>query len=843
MSNNKENFISLLEKYENNVVVPIIQRGYAQGRKTHKVRKIREDFLDVIIDFLSNDKEELILDYIYGVEDNDVFYLLDGQQRLTTLFLFHWYFNFNDEILKRFTYETRNSSKNFISFLLSIKREEIKLKSNENLSDKLKDNIKFLNFWEKDTTVKGMLQVIDDIHEKVKNKKDINSSKLNRIQFYYEYIKGDPDDLYIKMNSRGKQLTDFEIFKSKLESFLDGKIDDDLLREFREKIDTTWSNFFWEFVKDNKNPEIDSLFKNFFDFVFGMLYSEQCEYIKEKNEKIGVHLKDFFNLFVKKTDEKMLKYIDDSKNFVLECNIKFIINILDIFYKLKPEKNIELFNNIFCIYDRNIYNDKISTFEENINIFDKKNEDIILLKINNYDLKYQILLFSFFIVLNKIYEEENYKESENIDSIIEKIKDYTDTLRFIRNFIFIYYEHIGNDDELKFQISFIKSFIENGEIALKPYDNNNQEILKIIVESEKNKLNILKSCNQNIRKRIYVCENNIFLQGNINFILDYLVSSECNDNIVGIINHIFTEDGFNNENENENYLIHRAMLSFISKQQIISKGIIDTSKMYKDYNIWNNKENNKKGFINFIKDISKKINDKNIKEDIKKSINEICQNIIDNPEKYMKDENDFRYLLIKDAKDGDGNITNLFKYSNNKKLINNILYHKKNVNIYDILLNTNIYKILKRIQKHNREFNFYVFHPDNSIEESNDWYYLRYNNGEILYLYSYLMFAYKLEKNDCYIGFLILKNIMYIGIIYDDNKKNNKMEEKITKKFGEHWIHKRYISYKCFVLHYYDIFNNTIDDEESNLTYDKLYKSLNSMIKELSEIKTFIEEL
>lgn len=304
MSDNKENFISLLEKYENNVVVPIIQRGYAQGRKTNEVNKIREDFLDVIIDFLSNDKEELILDYIYGVEDNGVFYLLDGQQRLTTLFLFHWYFNFENEKLNKFTYETRNSSKNFISFLLSIKREKIDLQTDEKLSKILKDNINFLNFWEKDTTVKGMLQVIDDIHKKVKNNKDIDSGKLNSIQFYCEYIKGDPDDLYIKMNSRGKQLTDFEIFKSKLESFLDGKIDDNLLREFRKKIDTTWSNFFWEFVKDNKNPEIDSLFKNFFDFVFRMLYAEQYEYVKEKNEKIGVYLKDFFNLFVKKQMKK-----------------------------------------------------------------------------------------------------------------------------------------------------------------------------------------------------------------------------------------------------------------------------------------------------------------------------------------------------------------------------------------------------------------------------------------------------------------------------------------------------------------------------------------------------------
>lgn len=822
MSDNKENFISLLEKYENNVVVPIIQRGYAQGRKTNKVNKIREDFLDVIIDFLSNDKEELILDYIYGVEDNDVFYLLDGQQRLTTLFLFYWYFNFNDEILKRFTYETRNSSKNFISFLLSIKREEIKLKSNENLSDKLKDNINFLNFWEKDTTVKGMLQVIDDIHKKVKNKKDIDSSKLNSIQFYCEYIKGDPDDLYIKMNSRGKQLTDFEIFKSKLEKFLDEKIDDNLLTEFREKIDTTWSNFFWEFVKDNENPEIDILFKNFFDFVFRMLYAEQYEYVKEKNEKIGVYLKDFFNLFVKKTDEKILKCIDDSKNFMLECNIKFIVNILDIFYKLKSNRTIELFNKIFCIYDRNTYNDKISTFEENINIFDKKDKDIILLKINNYDLKYQILLFSFFIVLNKIYEEENYKESENIDSIIEKIKDYTDTLRFIRNFIFIYYEHIGNDDELKFQISYIKSFIENGEITLKPYKNNNQEILKIIVESEKNKLNILKSCNQNIRKRIYACENNIFLQGNIDFLLDNI----DNENIVDVVNYIFTKNGFNNENGN--YLIHRAILAFIGNDEIENFRPYYSTTIYifrNNYNktllIWY--PNKLKEFINTI------FNDK-----INETVLDKCYTIIDD----YKDDSHWKYLIIKDAKDVNKNNVNLYngeysysgeikRHYNSDNIDYYLHYQYRGVHWWDIPLSTKIHTMFHKFLNKHKDFHLYYFDGSNNpnIEESRI---LKYPNNEVLYCYEWVTLAKEIEiaGETVLVGFTTDGYCIECGIRkYDFNVSEKKINE-INKKINNDILCKLNQYSNDSGAYYYWKYLDTCDDK----ILEKEYKILKSVI-------------
>lgn len=858
MSNNKKNFISLLDKYKNNVVVPIIQRGYAQGRNTKEAEKIRDNFLDVIIDFLSNNEEELILDYIYGVEDNGVFYLLDGQQRLTTLFLFHWYFDINDKILKSFTYETRNSSKDFISFLLSIKRKEIDLKTDEKLSKELKNNIKFLNFWEKDTTVKGMLQVIDDIHKKIKNKENIDSSKLNNIEFYCEYIKGDPDDLYIKMNSRGKQLTDFEIFKSKIEKLLlenEIRIKDKNNQGFDQKIDIDWTNFIWDFIKDKKSNDegdkLDDLFMKLFSFIFEMLYYSQIE-IVEDTRKLQIEKSnlEFFELFFSHIGDKEKKeYInklkaiennEEDKKIALKNNIEFIINIFDILSELRKDEDKlkKLFNDIFyhnneSKNDEDKYN-KICTFDNNLNVFN--NDDNLFEFFKNIEKR--ILIFFVFKILNYEYlkNEKNIKDINNIKN------KYFNKLRLIRNLLYNTDNLYGN---IYYQMKLIDKIITEDEFeVIKIQSSNNKDSIKNtlftidLIKSEKKKLEKLNKNDENINNNIYACENNVFLQGNINFILDYLVSSECNDNIVGIINHIFTEGGFNNKNGN--YLIHRAMLSFICKQKIIDLRTIDTSYMYKDYNIWNNKENDKEGFINFIKDISKKINDKNTKEDIEKSINEICQNVIDNPEKYMKDENDFRYLLIKDAKDDDGNITNLFKYSNNKKLINNILYHKKNVNIYDILLNTNIYKILKRIQKHNREFNFYVFHPDNSIEESNDWYYLRYNNGEMLYLYSYLMFAYKLEKNDCYIGFLILKNIMYIGIIYDDNKKNNKMMEKVTKQFGEHRIYKRYISYKCFVLHYYNIFNNTIDDKELNLKYDQLYKSLNNMIKELNKIKTFI---
>ena len=54
------------------------------------------------------------------------------------------------------------------------------------------------------------------------------------------------DALYIKMNARGRPLTDFEIFKANFEDKLD-KIDPNLRSDFSRKIDSSWQNkLFWK---------------------------------------------------------------------------------------------------------------------------------------------------------------------------------------------------------------------------------------------------------------------------------------------------------------------------------------------------------------------------------------------------------------------------------------------------------------------------------------------------------------------------------------------------------------------------------------------------------------------
>ena len=72
------------------VEIPLIQRDYAQGRPDAQIEEIRVSFLEVLLDAITGG-EPVGLDFVYGKIDGATFHPLDGQQRLTTLFLLHWY--------------------------------------------------------------------------------------------------------------------------------------------------------------------------------------------------------------------------------------------------------------------------------------------------------------------------------------------------------------------------------------------------------------------------------------------------------------------------------------------------------------------------------------------------------------------------------------------------------------------------------------------------------------------------------------------------------------------------------------------------------------------------------
>ena len=112
MTNEATSFWKFIGNYQ--IEIPIIQRDYAQGRLGKEY--LRNNFLGNLKQALDYQLPEsaLKLDFVYGSEDEGKLSPLDGQQRLTTLWLLHWYVALRagklEEAsvrLRNFTYETR----------------------------------------------------------------------------------------------------------------------------------------------------------------------------------------------------------------------------------------------------------------------------------------------------------------------------------------------------------------------------------------------------------------------------------------------------------------------------------------------------------------------------------------------------------------------------------------------------------------------------------------------------------------------------------------------------------------------------------------------------------------
>jgi uncharacterized protein with ParB-like and HNH nuclease domain len=256
-------FWELLKKH--NIEIPIIQRDYAQGRKEKE--ELRDSFLNALFQSI-NTQTPIKLDFIYGSVQSEVSQPLDGQQRLTTLFLLYWYAALKEQqlskitigILKKFTYETRISSREFCTALVS---NSFTLNQKMIVSDEIINSAWFFLSWKKDPTIDAMLRTIDDIHKyffEIAELWDKLTNKDCLVSFYHIELEniGLTDDLYIKMNARGKLLSHFENFKASFQKKInDNKWDEN--KEFQEtfayKIDAKWTDLFWKHRKENRIDE------------------------------------------------------------------------------------------------------------------------------------------------------------------------------------------------------------------------------------------------------------------------------------------------------------------------------------------------------------------------------------------------------------------------------------------------------------------------------------------------------------------------------------------------------------------------------------------------------------
>lgn len=383
----EESFWSMLSKAgsEFSIYIPRIQRDYAQGRLDGASTQIREKFVDDIFDSVVNhadDGQILDVNFIYGNIEEDAgrknFVPIDGQQRLTTLFLLHWYFavfsgkiDTDPEVKRRllqFQYETRNVTGQFCKHLTEDVRMDLKgFDPNKKVSDAIRNYYWFFSDFENDSSIRGMLVMIDAIHSKAReylangvsldHAFDLLTSDKAPIRFLYLNIDdvGLTDSIYIKMNARGKALTHFENFKAQLRNYLSD--DEAFANEFIGNINGRWSEFFWtpayrRMIKDAvtgkevRETNFDSQMMKFFRYIMLVDYVINVDnsLVTNNQKKIRDSLRDLnqeqdyvFTSRLFKDGFQHVYGIDSEKAVLSPDTFRKINTLLNVLAKRKVE--------------------------------------------------------------------------------------------------------------------------------------------------------------------------------------------------------------------------------------------------------------------------------------------------------------------------------------------------------------------------------------------------------------------------------------------------------------------------------------------------------------------------
>lgn len=292
----KTDFIELMES--GIIRVPKIQREYAQGRTDEKAKEIRKHFVQDLFKAVlgTTPESHLNLDLMYGLnskgakgdEGRSVFLPIDGQQRLTTLYLLAWFCGIremgDEEKRWTFDYKSRRIAQYFMSGLRNHPRRGGKP------SDELEKASWFHSSWKSDPSVSGMIATLDEMYEWQKEPVAIlkQSANLRNVEFYVddeicgknreeEAAEATYGHLFLKMNARGLPLTDWEVEKNEIDKHSKPN------STWRNNVNGVWQENIWRVIPDGgKLKERIQLLDTSMSKIVGIC-AEICGKPKDKN--------------------------------------------------------------------------------------------------------------------------------------------------------------------------------------------------------------------------------------------------------------------------------------------------------------------------------------------------------------------------------------------------------------------------------------------------------------------------------------------------------------------------------------------------------------------------------
>lgn len=420
------------------VEIPRIQRDYTYGSKTEKTEQVLNKILSDIHTALTENKE-LVFDFIYGcTANNNSFQPLDGQQRLTTLFLLYFYAALigHKRLNVTFIYSTRDDTTIFCKELMREFTYSENNGENLSLSQQIKDSAFYRPSFDDDPSIRSMLVVLDRIESKFDDFKKpdnpcyfweiLNNQETCPLKFYCLDIGkfSLSDDLYIKMNARGKQLTEYEIFKSKFEKYIE-TLDKDLMYQVAQKMDNEYSDLLWE-IMDNDKKKIDDAFVYLFKNLFNIIN------FKNKEEKIKLNY----------SKKSLYQNFEDLK--IQSDDILLMLDIIDVFVDIN--RITPNWCNVYFYKSESVLasdTTKIRFFKSDINPFIPACKGVL----NNPQL---VSLYAVYVAY------KTYKESQDDNK-------WRDNLRHIRNLIEFSDDELGHPERIPSMLTEIE-MIMNGKI-------------------------------------------------------------------------------------------------------------------------------------------------------------------------------------------------------------------------------------------------------------------------------------------------------------------------------------------------------------------------------------------
>ena len=300
----RESLWSLLSVRGLRVRIPALHRDYVLGRLDAEAERVRRKLLDDLSEALREAAADsaglrtgMDLGFLCGcVEQDRSLVPVDGQQRLTTLFLLHWLLAFRSgrlesdpevrEALLRFRFEGREPADRFCRrLLLQGPCASGPASGSGCISSRIRGCAWFSDDCEQSLSVRGMLVMLDALEERLTALADAGfaadrlfsclTSARPPVSFLFLNLgdAGLADSAYIKMNARGRPLSFFEGFKAELSVFLDADPADGggsgFSEAFLRQLDGSWTALFWrpEYREPGPFPTTDRPMLRFFRFV------------------------------------------------------------------------------------------------------------------------------------------------------------------------------------------------------------------------------------------------------------------------------------------------------------------------------------------------------------------------------------------------------------------------------------------------------------------------------------------------------------------------------------------------------------------------------------------------